>query len=76
MIVINFNGNLLANDEWLQMMQQKHHIDMILFGERIPLESENKMEENLFAVTQVSKEAEETKTETETTIEAETKKKA
>jgi len=34
------------------MMQQKHHIDMMLFGEKIPLEI---VEDNLFVATQVSK---------------------
>jgi len=38
---VNFDEELLAKDEWLHMMQHKHHIDMMLFGERITLEYEN-----------------------------------
>ena len=44
------------------MMQQKHRINMMLFSERSPLESENQVEDNLFAAAWVSKEVEETET--------------
>jgi len=30
---VKFDEENLANDEWLQVMQQKHHIDTMLFGE-------------------------------------------
>ena len=43
-------------------MQQKHHIGMMLFSVKTPIES---LEDNLFAATQISKEVEETKIETE-----------
>lgn len=36
---LNFDEDLLLNDEWLQMMLQKHDIDMMLFSEKIPFES-------------------------------------
>jgi len=39
---VKFDEDNLANDEWLQVMQQKHHIDMMLFGEAV--------EDNMFAV--------------------------
>ena len=60
---VNFDEDLLTNDEWLQIMQQKHHIDM-MFGEIIPLEAENQMEDNMSATTQVSTPVIEIKTET------------
>jgi len=55
---VQFNEDQLANDEWLQMMQQKHLIDMMLFSERSPLSSENQVEDNLFGETCLSKELE------------------
>ena len=67
---VNFDEELLANGEWLQIMQQKHHIDMMLFGEITPLESANQEEDNLFAATHASKEVEEIE------IEAKAKKEA
>lgn len=45
---VKFDEECLANDEWLQVMQKKHHIDMMLFSEKIPLES---VEDNLFVAT-------------------------
>ena len=42
------------------MMQQRHYIDMMLFGEIIPLKYENKVEDNLSTAAQVSTEEEET----------------
>lgn len=39
---------MFPSDEWLQMVQQKHEIEMMLFGERDSLETENQVEENLF----------------------------
>jgi len=38
-------NNCWLNDEWLQGMQQKHHIDMMLFGEIV--------EDSLFATVHV-----------------------
>lgn len=43
----NFDEDVLTKYEWLQMIQQKHHIDMMLFGEIIPLEYENQVEDNM-----------------------------
>lgn len=43
---VNFDEELLANDEWLQVMHQKHHINVILFCETV--------EDNMFVVAQVS----------------------
>ena len=60
---VRFDEDLLPNDELLQMMQQKHHIDMMLFNETNPLESRNQVEENLFTVAQVSEEVEDSKKE-------------
>jgi len=57
-------------DEWFKMMQQKHHIYMMLFLEKNQLESKNQVEDNLFAAAHVSKEVKETE------IEAEAKKEA
>lgn len=57
-------------------MQQKNHIDMILFGEIISLEFENQVEDNLSTTTHVSKEVEETKRDIEIEIEVEEKKEA
>ena len=51
---VNFDEELLVNDKWLQVMQQKHHIGMMLFGEIIPLEFENQVEDNLFAAVQIN----------------------
>lgn len=42
---VRFDEDLLPNDEWLQMMQQKHDINILIFGERIALESTNQVEE-------------------------------
>lgn len=36
---VNFDKEEFTNDEWLDMIQQKHLIDRLLFGERIPLAS-------------------------------------
>lgn len=44
---LKFDEESLANDEWLQVMQQKHHIDMMIFGEVV--------EDELFASAQVNK---------------------
>jgi len=41
---------------------KKNHIDMMLFSERIPLESENQVEDNVCVAALVSKEVEETET--------------
>ena len=51
--IVDFDREFLANDEWLQMMQQKQDIDMMLFGEITPLQL---VEDNLFAAAQVSEE--------------------
>lgn len=48
-IGVNFDEELFISDEWLQMMQHKYLIDMLLFGEKNPLVSPNQVEENLFA---------------------------
>ena len=61
--IVDFDREFLANDDWLQMMQQKYDIDMMLFGEITPLQL---VEDNLFAAAQVSEEEAEKKTETET----------
>lgn len=55
-------------------MQQKHHIDMMLFGEIIPRESESQVEDNVSLAPQFSIKVEET--ETDRKREAETKKEA
>jgi len=74
---VNFDNEIFANDDWLQMMQQKYDIDMMLFGEITPLQL---VEDNLFAAAQVSEEEAEKKTETkqkeetEKAAETETKK--
>ena len=68
MVDVHFDNEFLANDDWLQTMQQKHDIDMMLFGEIIPLQL---VEDNPFAATQVSEEETEKKIKTE--IKAETK---
>lgn len=44
---VRFDEGLLPKHEWLQMMQQRHYIDMMLFGEIISLKYENKVEDNL-----------------------------
>lgn len=61
---VTFDEELLGKDEWLQVMQQKHHIDMMLFGETV--------EGNLFAAAQVNTKVKKTDTE----IEAKAKKEA
>lgn len=48
---VNFDEELLTNDEGLRMMKQQHHIDMMIFGERNSFESENQVKENMFAAT-------------------------
>lgn len=63
---VKLDEELFAHDEWLQVMQQKHHIDMMLFGEITSLEFENQMEDNMFATTHVCTKIEETETETQT----------
>lgn len=50
---LNFDEELLANDEWLHVMSQKHHIGMMLFSDIISLESENQVEGSLFAVAHI-----------------------
>lgn len=62
---VKFDEELLAKYEWLQLMQQKHDIDMMLFSEKKPLESETQVEDTLFAVSHVSEEIKETKTKEE-----------
>lgn len=68
---VNFDEDLLTKDECLQMMQQKHHIDMMLFGATIPLESKNQVEDNLSSSQRKRRE-----TQIEKEIEAEAKKEA
>ena len=58
MVDVNFDNEFLTNDYWLQMMQQKYDIDMMLFGEITPLQL---VEDNPFAALQVS--GKETETE-------------
>ena len=70
---VNFDREFLAKYDWLQMVQQKHHINMMQFCEMIPLEL---VEDNLFAEAQVSTEVEETVTDTDIEIEAKPNKKA
>ena len=43
----------LTGDESLHMMQQKEHIDMLLFGERNPLVFGSQVVSNMFAATDV-----------------------
>ena len=43
------------------MTQQKNDMNMMLFAERIPLDSKKQVDENLFEVAKVSKEVKETK---------------
>lgn len=61
---VKFDEELLANDEWLEGMQQKHYIDMMLLGE---IE-----EDNLVATSQVITEIKKTDME----LEAKAKKEA
>jgi len=42
---VKFDEEQLTCDEWLKMMQHKHLIDTLLFGERIPLAYEIQVEE-------------------------------
>jgi len=44
---VNFDEELFANDEWLQVIQHKDHIDITLFGEIIPLETTNQVKNKL-----------------------------
>ena len=55
---VKFDQEQLAKDEWLQMMQHKHHIDMMLFSERSPLDTENQVEDTLSVATCICKELE------------------
>lgn len=66
---VNFDNEILANNDCLQMMQQKYDIDMMLFGEIIPLQL---VEDNLFAAAQVSDEKAETETKTKIKVETKT----
>jgi len=60
---VKFDEDLLPHDILLQTMKKKNDIDMMLFREKIPLESEIKVEDNLFTSKHVSKEIEETEIE-------------
>jgi len=43
---VQFDEIMFPNDEWLQMVQQKHEIEIMLFGERTSLETESQVKEN------------------------------
>ena len=55
---VKFDEEPLTGDEWLHMMQHKEHIDMLLFGEKIPLVYGNQVEDIMFVVAEVGKMAE------------------
>lgn len=69
---VNIDEDFFTKIEQLQKLQEKHHIDMMLFGEIILLESEKKLRDNLSATTQVSTEVKGRKTQ----IDVEAKKEA
>lgn len=50
---LNFDEDECTSDEWLQMVQQKHLIDVFLFGLTNPLLFKNQVDENLFAEVEV-----------------------
>lgn len=50
-----FDEIMFPNDEQLQMVQQKNDMKVMVFGERTSLESENRLEENLFEASEVTK---------------------
>jgi len=50
---VKFDEEPLNGDEWLHIMQQKEHIDMLLFGERNPHVIGRKVEDNMFVETKV-----------------------
>jgi len=54
----NFDGEQLTSYRWLHMMQGKHFIDMLLFGERNSIVFGNQVERNFFAVVEVNKKVE------------------